>query len=268
MGRVTAVILPILPNAEFTPYRINPFKTWLVVVAVSAISYGSYVLLSVTKERSSVMLSAILGGAYSSTATTVALAKRAAQEQRPYLFSGGILMASGVMYLRLAVLLALFNRVLFARLVVPLIVLACIGGLGGWLWSNLRAQVAEESKREYHPRNPLELRAAVFFAAVFVAVLVLTRLTVAHLGKTGIYGLASLIGFMDVDPFVLGVAQSAGTFTPLSSAAASVLIAAASNNLAKGIYAFAFSDPATGRRSLALLCGLGVAGLIPLWLMS
>jgi uncharacterized membrane protein (DUF4010 family) len=40
---LSAVILPVLPNQEFGPFRINPFKVWLVVVAVSGISYGSYV---------------------------------------------------------------------------------------------------------------------------------------------------------------------------------------------------------------------------------
>ena len=47
---LTAVVLPILPRQEFTRFHINPFKTWLVVVAVSTISYGSYVLQKVTKR--------------------------------------------------------------------------------------------------------------------------------------------------------------------------------------------------------------------------
>ncbi len=34
---LTVVILPVVPNQDFGPYRINPFKTWLVVVAVSTI---------------------------------------------------------------------------------------------------------------------------------------------------------------------------------------------------------------------------------------
>ncbi len=42
---LTAVILPTVPNTPFTQFGINPFKTWLLVVAVCGISYGSYVLL-------------------------------------------------------------------------------------------------------------------------------------------------------------------------------------------------------------------------------
>ena len=74
---LTAVILPTVPNAPFTQFRINPFKTWLLVVGVCGISYGSYVLLGLTRQRNGVLLSGLLGGIYSSTATTVALAKKA-----------------------------------------------------------------------------------------------------------------------------------------------------------------------------------------------
>ena len=98
---LTAVILPILPNREFGPFHLNPFKTWLVVVAVSTISYGSYILQKLTKGRGGIVLAAFLGGAYSSTVTTVVMSRRAAREDHPHLFAGGILIASGVMYIRL-----------------------------------------------------------------------------------------------------------------------------------------------------------------------
>ena len=98
---LTAVILPVLPRASFTQFQINPFKTWLVVVAVSTVSYGSYLLLKVAHGRNGVLLSALLGGAYSSTVTTIALARRSTAEHQPHLFAGGTLITSGMMYLRL-----------------------------------------------------------------------------------------------------------------------------------------------------------------------
>src|SRR6202158_3813393 len=127
---LSGVILPVLPNQEFSRFHVNFFKTWLVVVAVSTISYGSYVLQKVSKGRGGVVLAALLGGAYSSTVTTVALARRAAREQHPHLFAGGILIASGVMYLRLGALLALFNRHLMDLLAVPFLALAGLAIVG------------------------------------------------------------------------------------------------------------------------------------------
>jgi len=259
---LTAVALPVLPNAEFSRFRINPLKTWTMVVAVSAISYGSYLLLNLTKERSGLILSSVLGGAYSSTATTVALAKKASGQQQSHLFSGGILIASGIMYLRLAVLLLLFSRRLLAVLAAPLLTLFCLAVLVGWMWSRLPdAASGQITKRRFTPRNPLELRVAFLFAALFVGLVVLTDLVLTRLGKTGIYALSGIVGLVDVDPFVLSMAQSTGGLTPVPVAVKSIVIAAASNNLAKGIYALAFSDRKTGIQSLLLLSGLSVFGL-------
>lgn len=264
---LSAVVLPILPRQEFTRFHINPFKTWLVVVAVSTISYGSYVLQKVTKKRGGVVLAAVLGGAYSSTLTTVVMSRRAAQEQRPHLFSGGILIASGVMYLRLTALIAIFNRRLVAMLALAFLILASVAIAAGWLWSR-RAEAQEtEIKREFEPKNPLELLAAFLFALLFLIMLVATQLAVTYLGRTGVNTLAVVMGITDVDPFIMGMTQAAGSLTPLRIAAAAVLIAAASNNLIKGIYSYSLADRRTGRESLGLLAGLAALGLAPLlWL--
>lgn len=262
---LTAVILPILPKREFGPFHINPFKTWLVVVAVSTISYGSYVLQKLTKERGGVALSALLGGAYSSTVTTVVISRRAARQERPHLFAGGILMASGVMYLRLVALVALFNRRLVVTLAPAFLVLAGVAIGGGWIWSRRPDADASQFKREFEPKNPLELLTAFLFAGLFLAMLVATQLAVTYLGKAGVDTLAAIMGVSDVDPFIMGMTQAAGTLTPLKVASAAVLIAAASNNFVKAIYARALAGRKTGTQSFALLAGLAVAGLIPLF---
>ena len=261
---LTAVILPILPNQEFGRFHLNPFKTWLVVVAVSAISYGSYVLQKVTKEHGGVIVAALLGGAYSSTVTTVAMSRRAAREQRPHLFAGGILIASGVMYLRLVVLLTLFNRRLGAILAPSFLVLAAVAIGFGWFWSRRPDPVDSQIHREFEPNNPLELLTAFLFAAFFIGTLIATQLAVTYLGSAGVHILAAIMGVTDVDPFIMGMTQAAGTVTPLNVAASSVLIAAASNNLIKGIYSYCLADRKTARQSLPLLAGLAAAGLLPL----
>ena len=261
---LTAVILPVLPNQEFTSFQINPAKAWLVVVAVSTVSYGSYVIQKVTKGQGGVLLAALLGGAYSSTVTTVVLAKRAARENRPHLFAGCTLIASGVMYLRLAGLVTLFNHALIVTLGIPFVILAVSGIAAGWLWSRIPDKDSGPVAREYEPKNPLEMKAAFLFAVLFLGMLVATHLVVTYLGKAGVYSLAALMGVTDVDPFIMGMTQAAGTSAPLAVAASGILIAAASNNLVKGIYAYSMSDRRTGRQSFAGLAALAVAGLAPL----
>jgi len=265
---LTVVILPVVPNQEFGPFRINPAKAWLVVVAVSAVSYGSYVIQKATRGQGGVVLAALLGGAYSSTVTTVVLAKRAAREGRPHLFAGGTLLASGMMYVRLAGLVTLFNRNLIVALGPPFAALALAALVTGWLWTRWPDAKTGPVAREFEPKNPLEIRAALLFAMLFLAMMVITNLAVTWLGQGGVYALAALMGVTDVDPFIMGMTQAGGSTTSVTVAAAAILIAAASNNLIKGLYAYSLSDRRTGVQSLGLLGGLTIAGLLPLaWLL-
>ncbi len=264
---LSGVILPILPNQQFGQFHINPFKTWLVVVAISTISYASYVLQKLTKGQGGVVLAALLGGAYSSTVTTVVMARRAKLELQPHLFAGGILIASGIMYVRLVILLALFNRQLMMLLYIPFLIVAVLAVGGGWMWTRRADKNPREVKREFEPKNPLDLLTAFLFAGLFLVMLVATKLAVTYLGKTGVNTLAAIMGVSDVDPFIMGLTQAAGTLTPLKVAAAAVAIAASSNNLIKGIYAYCLADRKTGVQALAMLVGLAAAGLVPLlWL--
>jgi uncharacterized membrane protein (DUF4010 family) len=97
--------------------------------------------------------------------------------------------------------------------------------------------------------------------------LIATQLAVTYLGKAGVNTLAAIMGVTDVDPFIMGMTQTAGTLTPVKAAAEAILIAAASNNAVKGIYAYSLADRKTGVQSLILLFMLAVAGLAPLlWL--
>jgi len=261
---LTVVILPAVPDRDFTRFHLNPFKTWLIVAAVSGISYGSYVLQRVTKRRGGIVLAALLGGAYSSTVMTVALARRARRENRPNLFAGSMVLASGVMYLRVLVLLAIFKGALATRLAPSFLVLGLGTMLVGFLWSRLPDRSREIVEREYLARNPLELGSAFLFATIFLAILVITNLVLEHFGTVGIFALATLMGVTDVDPFIMGLTQSAGVSTPLAAAAAAIVVATASNNAIKGLYARLFSDPETGIRGLAALFLLALVGLLPL----
>ena len=264
---LAAVILPAVPNQNFTSFQLNPYRTWLVVVAVSAVSYAGYALQRALKGQGGVLAAAALGGAYSSTVTTVTLAKRAKDAKRPHLYSGAILMASGMMYLRLAILLGLFNRELLVRLGPSFAVLGFAALAAGWGWSRRDEDGSAGGSVSAAPKNPLELDAAFLFAALFVGILIVTHLALVHLGRGGLYGLAALMGLTDVDPFIMGMTQAAPATTPVALAAGAIVIAAASNNALKGGYAFFFADRRTGREGFLLLLALSALGLAPLLLL-
>ena len=266
---LTAVILPIVPNQTYGPFGFNPFKTWLVVVAVSALSYASYVLQRQTTGKRGILLAAILGGLYSSTVATVVLAKRAKEQKRPHLFSGATLVASSVAYARILALVSMFSAAVAAKLMTWFIALTVAGLVAGWFWITRADKDQGDVKSTTVASNPLEISEAFLFAFLFVLMLALTHYASVYLGRGGIYGLAALTGFTDIAPFVLGLASTAGTpgaglTTPIPLAASAIVIAAASNNVVKAGYAYAFGDRETGMQSLILLLIYAAVGLLPL----
>jgi uncharacterized membrane protein (DUF4010 family) len=264
---LAVVILPIVPNQDYTQFDLNPFKMVVAVVAVCGVSYASYVVEKLDQGRSGIFLSALLGGAYSSTVTTIVLSKRCREDTRPELYAGSILAASGVMYARILILLAFFNLSLAGAVAVPFAALAVVAVGAGWWWSTRGKASPRKEHASVLPRNPLQLEAAVIFAIVLTVVVILTQVVATHLGKGGTYAFAAVMGVSDVDPFILGLTQTAGKVTPLQIASASVVIAAASNNVMKGIYALFFAKERGGRLALAGLIGLAIIGLVPLFLL-
>lgn len=265
---LTFVILPIVPDRDYGPFAVNPFKAWLIVVAISGVSYGSYLLQKLSKGQGGVRISALLGGLYSSTFTTVVMAKESKAAGTPHTFAGGILIASGVMYFRFLALIGFFNLELMNRLAVPFLILGAIGVAGGWAWSCISDGAGAATKPPYSTKNPLELGSAFLLGVVFLAVLVATNFALIHLGSKGIYGMALISGLAPVDPFIMGLTQTAGKMTSMALATAGVIVAAASNNFAKAFIAFFVADPRTGKQSLGLLLGLTALGLLPLLWMA
>jgi uncharacterized membrane protein (DUF4010 family) len=168
------------------------------------------------------------------------------------------------MYARFLVLIAFFNRDLAFMLAPGFAIAAAVGMLGGVFVSSMGDGPDGDGTVVEPNTNPLQIKAAVLFAIVFVALLVVTQVVRESLGRPGVYTLAGIVGVTDVDPFILGVAQSHGMVLSLHAAAVSIIIAASSNNLAKAAYAVGFADRSTGRRAAILLVGLAVIGLVGL----
>jgi Domain of unknown function (DUF4010) len=85
------IILPLVPDTQLIAISpVTPYHIWLAVVAISSLSYLTYLVQRYRPVKGGALLSALLGGAYSSTATTVVLAKRQreAVTRRPELVWG------------------------------------------------------------------------------------------------------------------------------------------------------------------------------------
>ncbi len=106
---LVGIVLPLLAGLPTIPYTsITPFGVWLAVVAVSTISYASYLLSNYVFPGRGTVLMAMIGGLYSSTATTVVLARRARDEGMTAELEAGMVAASAMMYPRVLVVCAIF----------------------------------------------------------------------------------------------------------------------------------------------------------------
>lgn len=261
---LTGLVLPFLPGKPVTTLTdITPHQVWLAVLAVCTVSYASYLLQRYVAPGKGGLWTALLGGLYSSTATTIVLARRAratpaltAQAQT------GIILATAIMYLRLLIVVALFNQPLFVALAPDLIGLAALGLVMAGLWYWRSSTPGSSAFAAEVPANPLELSAALIFAILFVAVSLAAAWVHGRFGAAGLYGLAGIVGLTDIDPFVLSIAS--GGALPMTAAVAAILIASSSNNILKAVYAAGFAGgraavaPATALVLLALAGG-GIA---------
>ena len=263
---LTAVILPVVPNRTYTPFEINPFKLWLVVVAVSGVSYVSYLLRMWWGEDRGLILAGLLGGAYSSTVTTVVLSRQSKKREPCSVgYAGAIVAATGMMYIRLWILLLLFAAPLAYRLTGLFWGLSIAAVIVGSLLARTN-RVPDDCEfdptTERRDGNPLDVTSAFTFAAIFLAILVATKVVAERFGTTGVLVMAAIMGAADVDPFILGLTQNIGSGLDLGIAALAVVIASAVNNLMKGVYAVIFGSRRTGRLSLALLASFGAISVV------
>ena len=206
---LTGLVLPLLPDTPVTALtNITPHKAWLALLVVSTISYASYLAQRYLAIPAGGLWMAALSGLYSSTATTVVLARQAkAEPEKSSQLQAGITLATGIMYLRILVIVGIFNLALARRLALPLCGLFLVALVICALQYHFRKPETEAAGASTANRNPLELGAATIFAVLFIVTSFLSTSVTARFGVSGIYWLAAVIGITDIDPFVLNLAQ-------------------------------------------------------------
>lgn len=120
---LSAVVLPLLPNAGYGPHAsLNPYRLWWAVVLVAGLSLSGHVAMRMSGVRRGTLWMGLIGGLASSTAATLALARRL--RQHPALLQAtmaGVLGACATMFLRIAVIVLVLAPALAPRLLPPLL---------------------------------------------------------------------------------------------------------------------------------------------------
>lgn len=262
LGVLSAVILPLLPNQGYGPYgAINPFKLWIAVILVAGLSLLGHAASRWRGEQHGLLWTGVLGGLASSTAATLSLSRIAGRQ--PGLAApaaAAIVAASGVMFLRMAVVISALEPALAWQLGGYLVLLALAAfAAAAWQWRRRdpgqRVQAAAQARL-------FDLRSAVGFGLALGAIAVLVRAGEEFFGTVGIYGVAFLSGLADVDAIVISTVQmhAQGELAGAPTVAA-ILLAALANMLVKAGMSWSIGGGAVGLRVGAGFLAIAACGL-------
>ncbi|MBN2024583.1 MAG: MgtC/SapB family protein [Pirellulales bacterium] len=207
---ITCIILPVLPHRTFGPLDVfNPFQTWLMVVLIVGMSLGGYIVYKFFGHNAGILLGGLLGGAISSTATTVSYSRQARAGQ---ITSAGaaivILIASTVVFGRVLVEIAVVSPPFLAAAAGPVLIMLALTALPSLVvWYHVRREPAPVMPEQ---DNPTQLKSAVFFAAMYALVLFALAAAERFVGQQGLYAVAALSGLTDMDAITLSAARMVG----------------------------------------------------------
>ena len=200
---LTFVILPILPDQSYGPFNaFNPRQAWLMVVLISGLSLAGYVALHWVKQGYGAPLLGFLGGLVSSTATTLVYARHGKNNTNmAHLSAVVILIANIVVLIRLGVLSVVVSPSVLPHLL-PVLGTGLLFGITSTLigWGKLRTASTLPMPET---ANPTEIRTALGFGLLYVAVLLCSAWLSDHAGSKGLYAVAVVSGLTDVDAITL-----------------------------------------------------------------
>jgi len=238
---VSGVILPLVPDQAFGPYdAFNPRSVWLMVVIVSGLGFAGYVAVRALGQSLGIMLTGLAGGLASSTATTLSMSRLSRDE--PHLAQDcalAIVLACTVMLWRINFLILIISPPLAIDLI-PDMAAMSLPGLAYAAWHFFRPHQQSANSGAY--RNPLSLKVAMQFAAIYAIVVFVVKAANVHFGQAGILVASFLSGLTDLDAIALSLSNlfiTGGVSIPFAGAC--IVLAAVANSFTK----------------LALACGLG-----------
>lgn len=267
---ITGVILPLVPNRDLGPYQaFNPYSIWLMVILISGLGFAGYLAVRLLGERAGILLTSLLGGIASSTASTLAFSRRS--REAPKLsaqFALAVVIACSVMIPRVLIAVGILNASLAKVLLIPFGVMLLPAVLYGvWRWLSRKADGAPHESPPL--ANPLGLKTAIKFALLYGVIGFLVKAaTQLDLLKHGLLPLSFVSGLTDMDAISLSMAKGQhGDAIPMQLAARAVIVAAVANSLLKTGFALSLGSPALKREVALVLGATALAGLASLWLV-
>jgi len=244
----TLVVLPLLPDRPLGPYgALNPYKIWIVVVLVMAISTTGYVAVRTLGARFGLPVAGLVSGFISGIATIGAMGARAAKT--PDVLSAavaGAVLSTVATIIQMAAVVVTTSaptlRTLSGSLICGGLVAAIYGAVFTVRALRQTAEVEPQLGRAFSPS------AALAFALTLSSIMMASAVLREWFGETGVIAAAAVGGFVDTHSVAISIASlvASGKMNAANSIIP-ILVGFSSNTISKIIFA-----QTSGTRSFAL----------------
>ncbi len=256
---IAFVVLPLLPNRALGPYGVlNPSHIWLIVVALTGISWVGYIAVRALGPRRGLIATGLAGGFVSATTTTVSMGRLS---RSPRIFTSAVAGAqasSVATFIQLEAIMVVVSPALALRLVVPnafaatVLLLVAIRGLRRRSKNPSNDEISEPGGDQEQPRDrAFTLLPALVLSVILTGALLVGRWGAAVFGAKGAIIATGAAGLADAH----GGALSAATLFAqgnlgLDSTLLAISAALVTNSIVKCVLAFTTGGTRFGRRFL------------------
>ena len=252
---ISALVMPFLPEENFGPRDVwNLREIWTMVILVTGIGLAGYLLSKIVGTKKGTLLTGILGGLVSSTATTLGFSKqaRAKTGASQMLATVSIIAATATLYPRILLETWAVNRDLAMQMLAPIMFITLVAF--GIAYAVHRRE-GSAKVAEVPLTNPLNFTVALQFALIYMAVQWLMSLASERYHAEGLYMASMVFGATDMDAITLSIARKNLDPESLQGVTA-VLLATLSNTVMKYLIVVFFGD-----RVLRKYVGIGFGAI-------
>jgi uncharacterized membrane protein (DUF4010 family) len=231
---MTFIALPVLPDRSIGPFGgVNPRAVWLIAIMLAIISFAGYIAVRLLGERKGTLVAAAAGGLVSSTAVTLANARRAlAGEGTSTVLAAGVMAAMAVSFVRVALIVLVLQPPVALLIDPALLTGAAVATVGAVVCVRTDA-----GTRQLQPKvrfgNPFGFLSVLLMAASIGALMVVGRLINAKFGSVGAIASAAAMGLFDVDAMTVSMLRLTADATDLLTITYAILVGVAANTFSK-----------------------------------
>ncbi len=289
LGIISLVVLPLLPNKTYSPADIpyietvfqisprffsflqnaqmfNPFKIWLLVVFICALSSIGYLLIKTMGQKKGIGITGAIGGIVSSTAVTTTLSQLSTKAKTYNTFAFGVVVSWSVMLIRTLFIILVLSKMLFSSLSTVFILMVFAAACCAVYFYFQRTPKGKRAETSLIVTSPFALKPALELALFFVLFLFISKLLQYWLGSTGIYLACILAAFTATDATIISVVTlfSAGQIS-LTVAMTGIILTIISDALGKTGIAYFMGEKQFAKRvaiSAAIILSVAVFFLL------